>query len=779
VEVQWDLVIIDEAHHCRRKMEGGSVVTTQLYRTADALKDSAFGMLLLTATPMQLHPFELYSLVELVEPGLYNGPDDFEAEVYSSLALKSAVRTIQGWDEASATMRTDATNVIKSHDIAADLSSPIGREDAIDELLKGIVLTQAIVRNRKRTVGGFTRRRAKTYKVELGPQELKVHDMLGAYLRQGFASARRAQDRLFSLELITLQRLMASSSRALSRALRGRRDGLASEPKGTRSLSDEQDGQLDITGRLALETLPDEIRALDQLILELDRTHDTKAGFVVRLVRGILAQDPNEKVIIFTQFLATQDLLMELLGSDFKAVQFRGSMSRWEKDNAVREFREGAQIMVSTEAGGEGRNFQFCHILINYDLHWNPMRIEQRIGRLDRYGQTKNVHIYNVTARGTIEDRLVDVLERRLNLFEATVGALELMLGEVEEDLNKALFQAAGNVREAADLFERELELRLEDMKEVEEKSADFLIEIGSFRRDVAEQLTSELAEGRVRVDLELLVLRILRLFPTAVVEPDGETWKITPPPALSRSVGRDLELNYHGTFVAGLAVQNESLDFFGFGHPLVDTCLTYSAGEASAGLAAVRSLSQLGHGEMALQLNYLVEFAGVRKWASVHPVAVSLAGVRMESLEASLATSTATVYDGVRPDMEQLDIVREKALGYIRKDIELRRPFVVGVNSKRASDEAARARRIYRYNVRRLNEKRAGLEESIARMEAEASPEQRRILPALRGQIEALRREELALAEELNETLKDLQRLTTVTESIQLINACLLVGEG
>ena len=114
---------------------------------------------------------------------------------------------------------------------------------------------------------------------------------------------------------------------------------------------------------------------------------------------------------------------------------FHGQLKPAAKDAAVEAFRDGQDhgILLSTEAGGEGRNFQFCHLLVNYDLPWNPMRVEQRIGRVDRIGQDHVVQVFNFWVKGTIEERVLDVLERRINVFEQTVGGLDPILGRRRE----------------------------------------------------------------------------------------------------------------------------------------------------------------------------------------------------------------------------------------------------------------------------------------------------------------------------------------------------------
>lgn len=775
-DADWDLVIVDEAHHVRRKLEGASVETTQLYRTIDILKDKVFGVLLLTATPMQLHHFELFGLVEIVEPGLYQGFADFNDDLAATLGLKAAVRVLQNWPETTPDEQRDAEQTLGSHGIRADLRSATGRESAIEQILRDSRLTQSIVRNRKRTVGGFTRRRAMRLPVTLTREEHQVHDRVEQYLQRGFAAADTKRDRLFGFELVTYQRLMASSARALRAALIRRKQRLILQQQAALLMTDDEDERLDGSNTLIYATSREEVQAIDDLVDELGQLRESKAAKLNALVQQILTGNPDEKVLVFTQYYATQDLLVELLAAQFRVVQFRGSMGRWEKDDAVRQFKEQAQVMVSTEAGGEGRNFQFCHIVVNYDLHWNPMRIEQRIGRLDRYGQKSEVHIYNIVAHGTIEDRLVDVLENRLNLFESTVGALELVLGEVEDDLRNAVLKARGDVGEAVRIFERDLDLRLKDAQLVEEKSADFVIEIGSFQRETADRLTKELSEGRVRTDLELLVLRILSLFPTAQAIPEGdEAWRIRTPPALAATLGRPFDSDYHGTFAAALAVENESLDFFGFGHPLVDMCLDYASREAAAGSTGCRALDRSVLPVPAVELHFRVEFSGVRKRSEVQSIVLSLDGQRLAGAEAQLALARPIPVNIDRPALALLEDLRTTAMQHLRKYVEGERPGVEAVNRKRAEEEASRARRIHAYNCRRLDERRSQMLEQIGRIEEEASPESRRILPALRGRIEALRREQQSVDEELGRQLANLERLQSVSESFQLLSAGLL----
>ncbi len=140
-------------------------------------------------------------------------------------------------------------------------------------------------------------------------------------------------------------------------------------------------------------------------------------------------------MVIFTQFRATQDVLHQALADAGERVAvFNGSLTRMEKEAAIRAFQGDARLLVSTESGSEGRNLQFCHAVCNYDLPWNPMRIEQRIGRLSRIGQARDVHVFNLAGAGTIEADILALLEAKINMFELVIGEVEMILGNLDEE---------------------------------------------------------------------------------------------------------------------------------------------------------------------------------------------------------------------------------------------------------------------------------------------------------------------------------------------------------
>lgn len=160
-----------------------------------------------------------------------------------------------------------------------------------------------------------------------------------------------------------------------------------------------------------------------------------KVRVLVEILRRHVTRD--EKVLVFTGFRRTLDALVAAVeGAGLSSALYHGSLTRAEKESAIAEFHAETPILLSTESAGEGRNLQFCHVMVNFDLPWNPMQIEQRLGRLHRVGQEHDVTLTNLVCRGSIEQRIMHVLEAKINLFELVVGELDMILGRVDDDFD-------------------------------------------------------------------------------------------------------------------------------------------------------------------------------------------------------------------------------------------------------------------------------------------------------------------------------------------------------
>ena len=178
--------------------------------------------------------------------------------------------------------------------------------------------------------------------------------------------------------------------------------------------------------------LSPEARANLSELAEQARREDSnaKADRVLQLLR-----DFPDKLVVFTQFRKTQEMLRgKLAGAGHDVAVFHGALSRLEREAAIEHFRGSARLLLCSESGSEGRNLQFAHGLCNFDLPWNPMKIEQRVGRLSRIGQKSDVYVFNLVAAGTVEAAVLHLLEAKLNMFELVIGEIDMILGNLGEE---------------------------------------------------------------------------------------------------------------------------------------------------------------------------------------------------------------------------------------------------------------------------------------------------------------------------------------------------------
>ena len=273
----------------------------------------------------------------------------------------------------------------------------------VDELHN--LLAEVMVRNRRSTVGlQFTRRFAHTERVALTPEERQLYDAITALVRQHLRQPG-GKGSLTRMALVLLQMALGSSSAAAASML----ENLAESNSLAAPLR---------------QTLGD---LAEQASLQ---STSSKTDRLLRL----LGEYPD-KIVLFTQFRATQALLeRRLVGMGHAVSVFHGGLTRMQKEAAIERFRGPARILVATEAGSEGRNLQFAHAVCNFDLPWNPMKIEQRIGRLSRIGQTHDVSVFNLVAADTVEAAVLHLLEAKLNLFELVIGEVDMILGNLDEE---------------------------------------------------------------------------------------------------------------------------------------------------------------------------------------------------------------------------------------------------------------------------------------------------------------------------------------------------------
>jgi SNF2 family DNA or RNA helicase len=269
------------------------------------------------------------------------------------------------------------------------------------------LLAEVMVRHRRATTTvALTRRVARTILVEPSPAERELYSGLSAFLRD---RCRRGSE-ITRMTLQTLQMELGSSPAAATATL----DRLLARKGWAPEMFEGLRRYRDLASGLG---------------------EDTKSRAL-----GSLVNTWGDKLLVFTRFRATQEFLARVLGERGEPVAvYHGGLRRDEKETVIRTFEGPCRILISTEAGGEGRNLQFAHALVNYDLPWNPMRIEQRIGRLSRVGQTREVHVFNLVAPGTVEEALLELLDAKINMFTLVIGEIDMILGQLatEQDFEE------------------------------------------------------------------------------------------------------------------------------------------------------------------------------------------------------------------------------------------------------------------------------------------------------------------------------------------------------
>lgn len=799
----WDLVIIDEAHHARRVREGiGRYRSTNLYRLAEMLADPeigrSLGYLMLTATPMQLDPFELYSLIELLDPTLFADEGDFERHRGDLAGLNRAVDLLRRWDRLSEADRdlTQAQVQDWLPGLTTGLESAEGRADVREALLSKHRLSEVLIRNRKANVGGFMPRVATVWPVEMTPQEWQAYDAITEYVRTGYARSRATRNNALGFLMAVFQKLNSSSSFALRQSLLRRIEKLEAGLPVQDSAADVEEADLeerpsedvlsDLLGiRSASQGSMDEIRELARIVQLLDDIQlDSKAGVLLSRLSELSSSDADVKVLVFTQSRDTQEYIRQRVPSPWTVHIFHGQLDPREKDAVVGRFRDqhGPQILISTEAGGEGRNFQFCHTLVNYDLPWNPMKIEQRIGRLDRIGQRQPIKIFNFAVKDTIEERVLTVLSQRINLFEETIGGLDPILGEVEGDLQRVFLLAKSAGEQALAELDQNLESRVREARRAERQMADLIMDTKSYRKDEVERLLGQ--RSTINSDT-------LRRFTLASLS------------ELGAKIGQHLpiegayELRLHGdfqdefpqlvkeglvrrgTFEPSMAREHEDLEFFAFGHPIVDALVQRARSNDYRGRASYRLIRtndrQAARGWL---FTFVLEFEGVLSSKEVFPVFISDDGEPDSELADWLVDRASVLkreeWGTTEPPVrgKNFDEAVETATRLAIERLLIRQAELESTNLDRVAQEREKLERFYEYRAIAAEEKLASVRRTFERVNESSDSEVQRIVPVWRKNVETAANLVAGIKTERERRLAQLATRDVVTAQHEVLTA-------
>ena len=659
--VHFDLVVVDEAHHWRNP-------ETRLSELGEVLSEYADSLLMLTATPLHVGSENLFNLFRIMLPQQFGDFAVFQNLIEPNQFINAASGLLSQPSAALKALREVEGTSQKARFLAnpyyqecVDLLSQ--RQDLAPKevvhikrrLVELNSLSHIFTRTKKRDVEvQFPARQARTMNVEYSPEEMDFYNAVTDFVETRFiADWDSAQG--ISFARIMPQRQVASCIPAMRSYLR--------DQAGANTLLRLRDWEGDDIGERAngrSKIGSSEQEAAKRLLRAMDKlgSRDTKFAQFLDALRNLEVEFSEQgitpKVIVFSYFKRTLDYLNSKLadcGYAKQCVMIHGDINPKIRERTVERFRDNPEIkiLLSSEVGSEGLDFQFCNVMFNYDLPWNPMRVEQRIGRLDRYGQQSDkILIYNFSVKDTIDDIILARLYQRINLFERYIGDLEVILGDQIASLTREMFNPRLNSEQKADRAEQTaiaIENQIKELEEFESQSSKFLGQDDFFNEEIS--AIKESKRFITSQEVQLLLTSFLGMVGTAttlrstrreranvyVLRADEEFRRFFR--AFSDGMnGREeviRELEREGgtpvTFEVEEASADRQLMFLTIHHPIIRSIVKYLS-EQDMGLkptAALRIESPIAHPGDYLYFIYMLEEFSLKKTLKLVPLLVNL----------------------------------------------------------------------------------------------------------------------------------------------------------
>jgi len=706
--ILFDLLVIDEAHHCRN----AATLTNQMAMTLEEQSDA---ILLLTATPLQTSERDLFNLLRILNPAEFDIYDTFEDRLYPNQIINVAARKLEhgknreALTELRKVEQTNQRKRFQSNPYYRDLVELLGRDHLTK---KDLVYAQRTIfdlntfsllftRTRKRDVMlDPPIRTAEVIKFPFTFEEEEYYNNVVAFVKKRYMLSHPGSP-IYTWTTMMKERQVASCISAFharfSRELQMERDEIENERVDLPLfLQMDSDFFESSEYRMSLSELRD-------YICNWKPPADTKFNQFLTALKLVLSETPHAKVLVFSFFKDTVDYLQDRLENEgISSLKMHGGFNIQERQITMEAFHDNADIrvLVSSDVGAEGLDFQFCDTIFNYDLPWNPMKVEQRIGRIDRFGQkSRRIRIYNMVIANSIEERILYRLYDRIGLFEHAIGDIELILGEEINSLAKLVFSKDLTPAEQAKLAERTANNIIRKEQEIEEFESQRLQFMG---QDVifTNMLEQSMDAGGYISENELCALvgtYIQQIDPLSRLdcnpEKDG-TYTLMPNDELVAKIrsfitkkrkgdmsaqsflkrlrtGREMPL----TFSSERAYERKPLEFITARHPLTQCAFAYWKG-ASAQSEMIYKV-RLDTTEPVLKgeyhfFIYLLDMAGIKSSVTLHPVVInaqtgaihrrlSREFIRRVQRDISLDTHVHT-----QTDLEVMNDSQKKAYQYI-----------------------------------------------------------------------------------------------------------------
>ena len=611
----WDLIVFDEAHHLSKKRYGKKIDVTQNYRLAEKTRGKTRDFLFLTATPHQGDAYQFWSLIQLLDDQLFEKPEAMldHRGLLGRVMFRRTKKEVTDAQGSPIFMRRQV------HTQKFQLSMLEQRfYDRLTEYLRegydaagagqgkttkqqravGFVMAtfQKIMSSSPRAIKQALRRRLiALYARKQMALESGIH---GAITRPEISSRimnYQEQMRIVVSDLLSYGKDKIDYTEADS-YIASLKQRLKKRPRFEEEVTHWALDAME-TGNGVIEAaanIPNEEKKIKELIELVDEGPDRKFDTLIRAIEQIRRENKNEKMIIFTQYLETLYFLQDEIGKyyDPKKIAIIKGGPLEDKIASCESFwdEDGAQFLISTSAGGEGINLQVCRILFNYDLPWNPMAVEQRIGRIHRYGQTETVQVYHLVAEETIEEKVYAILDKKLFEIAMTIGKVDPVTGSVSEDFRSEILGFLGSSTNYTSLYREALLNRNYERTEQEISEA---IQVAKDASEALRQLTQDISTFNLEYYRELegrFALEDLKRFTEKAILglggsfiPSGDLIQITVPPVLKKYP--HVASRYENvTFSRKTATRKKNVDLLGIGHPLIDALINYYKSESVSG---------------------------------------------------------------------------------------------------------------------------------------------------------------------------------------------------
>lgn len=648
---RWDLVVFDEAHHLTAYKTGGKVRKTENYKLAEALKDHSRDLLLLSATPHQGNHFQFWMLVQLLNPTLFGSPEemlDHRHRLNTIMFRRTKADACQPdgsplfarrWVHTESFLMGSGERLFYEKlreylEDGFDLARRQGGQGRALGFLMAIFQKiaassfAAVRRTLKRRLLMLTLHEAflRDKDLDIEGRE-RLTDEARELIHEQFKLARD------SIGRSEVDRVLADLKHRLVKKLDEEALELASDPYGSEYGAAHAEEAASAVVELHL---PEERLRIGDLLRVFPQQRETKVQKLLDGLGMLWQQNPQEKIVIFATYLGTVDLIASEIDLVFpgQGVAILRGGDHGAKVAAERRFRQkdGPRVLVCTAAGREGINLQFARILFNFDLPWNPMDVEQRIGRIHRYGQAHTAQVYNLVLSDTIEGRIFLLLDEKLTEIAKAVGKVDDQ-GEVAEDLRAQILGQLSERLNYDRLYQEalsdpelkrtqvELEAALSNSREARHVVFDLFQDLEGFSLDDYQPFS----------DVSSSLDRLVRFMSAAVamhkqrmIKVDDETYDL---------VNAEEALIARFTLSRDTATSTDNVELMGLDHPLVQEELGRwrSVAPEELGVAVIADVD-----DPVLLSLWIVETSGKNgeRRVVVQPIAVKEDGTRVPVVE-------------------------------------------------------------------------------------------------------------------------------------------------